>query len=145
MVDHYFIANSTGTGISPKFASAGDGGASYIVAAKVAGVRAPDPANIDWLQLANVQGTPRVSARLSLKLNVSSLNAPSVCVGDFAKTVFRVDTKAGQPPSSVSPLVSARQRSLIVLGSVHPVRILSVSHTRLSTVRVHPYSGTPVN
>jgi len=77
-VDHYFITNAAGTGISPKFASAKDGGASFIVAAKLAGIKAPDPTNIDWLELTNVQG-------------------------DFAKTVFRVDTKGGQPPSSCTP------------------------------------------
>jgi len=79
VANHYFITNPvTGTGISPKFASAQDGGASFIVAAKVAGIHAADPANVDWLQLAKIQG-------------------------DFAKTVFRVDTKAGQPPASCTP------------------------------------------
>jgi len=74
--DHYFIVN--GTGISPKFASARDGGASFTIDAKVAGLHAPNATDVDWLQLTNVQGT-------------------------FAKTVFRVDTKAGQPPASCAP------------------------------------------
>ena len=55
VVDHYFIPNSAG-GISPKFASASDGGASFIVASKAASIHDADPTNIDWLQLANVSG-----------------------------------------------------------------------------------------
>lgn len=66
VVDHYFITNSTGTGISPKFASAWDGGASFVVAARVAAISAPDPTNIDWLQLVNIQGRPRLSALIEL-------------------------------------------------------------------------------
>jgi len=76
--DHYFNANSTGKGIVPKFASARDGGKSFTLATKVAGIKAPNVTNVDWLQLTNVQG-------------------------DFSKTTFRVDTKAGQPPASCKP------------------------------------------
>jgi len=76
--DHYFVANSTGKGIIPKFASAKDGGKSFTLVSKKASIHAPDTSNVDWLQLSNVQG-------------------------DFAKTTFRVDTKAGQPPPSCKP------------------------------------------
>jgi len=77
---HYFITNPiTGTGINPKFASARDGGASFIVAAKAAGIHAANNVtDVDWLELAHVQG-------------------------DFATTVFRVDTIGGQPPASCTP------------------------------------------
>jgi len=76
--DHYFVPASTGTGISPKFASARDGGVSFTVASKAASIHAPNITDVDWLQLSNIQG-------------------------DFAKTTFRVDTKAGQPPASCEP------------------------------------------
>jgi hypothetical protein len=74
--DHYFITNPvTGTGISPKFAQKANGGASFTVLGKKGGVKAPDTTNVDWLQLSSI-------------------------AGDWATTVFRVDTKAGQPPAS---------------------------------------------
>lgn len=74
---HYFITNPlTGTGISPKFAQAKDGGAVFTILAKDAGVSAPSgPENVDFLQLSSIDGT-------------------------WAKSVFRVDTKAGQPPAT---------------------------------------------
>jgi len=78
VADHYFIANSTGPGVLPKFASARDGGASFTVATKTGSIHAPNATDVDWLQLANAQGS-------------------------FAKTTFRVDTKAGQPPASCTP------------------------------------------
>jgi Protein of unknown function (DUF3455) len=108
--DHYFIAN--GTGISPKFASARDGGASFTIDAKVAGLHAPNATNVDWLQLTNVQGTYARCSSGSLRRIELGVNM-HVFIGTFAKTVFRVDTKAGQPPASVShpPFVSARQHS----------------------------------
>lgn len=56
--DHYFIANSTGKGIIPKFASAKDGGKSFTLASKKASIHAPDTSNVDWLQLPNVEGKP---------------------------------------------------------------------------------------
>jgi hypothetical protein len=67
VVDHYFIKNATGTGISPKFASVKEGGASFIVGAKAAGIPAPDPANIDWVQLANIQGMLRLSTLVGFR------------------------------------------------------------------------------
>jgi len=76
---HYFITNPvTGTGISPKFAQKANGGAIFTTLAKKGGVKAPNTANVDWLQLSSIQG-------------------------DWASTVFRVDTKAGQPPASCTP------------------------------------------
>jgi hypothetical protein len=73
---HYFVTNPvTGTGIAPKFAQAANGGASFTVLTKKGGVKAADPANVDLLQLSSI-------------------------AGDWASTVFRVDTKAGQPPAS---------------------------------------------
>lgn len=73
---HYFITNPvTGTGIAPKFAQAANGGASFTVLTKKGGVKASDPANVDLLQLSSI-------------------------AGDWASTVFRVDTAAGQPPAS---------------------------------------------
>jgi hypothetical protein len=74
--DHYFITNPiTGNGTSPKFASARDGGKTFMVAEKTAGKPAPNPADIDWLQLSAIQG-------------------------GFAKTCFRMSTRAGKPPAS---------------------------------------------
>ena len=72
VVDHYFIKNSAGTGISPKFATIANGGASFIVGSKVAGIPASDPANIDWLQLANVQGTPRASGLIAALIDLGA-------------------------------------------------------------------------
>ncbi|KAG8766388.1 hypothetical protein FRC15_006445 [Serendipita sp. 397] len=77
---HYFVTNPvTGTGISPKFAQAANGGALFTVLGKKGGIKAPtgNGANVDWLQLAALQG-----------------------FGSWAQTVFRVDTKLGQPPAS---------------------------------------------
>lgn len=75
--DHYFITNPiTGTGISPKFAQAANGGAIFTTVAKKGGVKSPSGAqHIDWLQLTSVQG-------------------------DWASTVFRVDTVQGQSPAT---------------------------------------------
>jgi len=80
IADHYFVANDTATGISPKFASAKDGDESSIIAQKVASLQAPNATNIDWLQLAKVNG------------NFSGTD-----------TVFRVDTMGGRPPASCDP------------------------------------------
>jgi hypothetical protein len=80
LADHYFITNPiTGTGISPKFAQSANGGSTYVTVAKAGNVPSPQgSANVDWLQLNSIDGT-------------------------WAKSVFRVDTKAGQPPSSCTP------------------------------------------
>jgi Protein of unknown function (DUF3455) len=73
---HYFITNPlTGTGINPKFAQAANGGATFTTLSKKAGVKSADPANVDLLQLSSI-------------------------AGDWASTVFRVDTALGQPPAS---------------------------------------------
>ena len=73
---HYFITNPiTGTGINPKFAQKADGGATFTVLSKTGDVKSSDPTNVDLLQLTSIAGT-------------------------WASTVFRVDTKNGQPPAS---------------------------------------------
>lgn len=74
---HYFITNPlSGTGINPKFAKKAGGGADYTVMAKAGGVHSPaGTVNVDWLQLSSISG-------------------------DWANTVFRVDTVAGQPPAN---------------------------------------------
>ena len=80
---HYFVTNPfTGVGVSPTFdfraaSQAGDPDA-YIIANKTGDVPAPTGSqDVDWLELAGA-------------------------VGGLAKHVFRVDTKWGQPPASVS-------------------------------------------
>ncbi|KAG8808787.1 hypothetical protein FRC17_003773, partial [Serendipita sp. 399] len=84
---HYFIKNPlpNGTGNNPKFAQQTNGGAISTVLAKKAGIPAPNGggANVDWLQLSALEG-----------------------FGQWATTVFRVDTKAGQPPASCSQVNS---------------------------------------
>jgi hypothetical protein len=73
---HYFITNPlTGTGINPKFAQAANGGANFTTLAKKGDVKSADLANVDLLQLSSI-------------------------AGGWASTVFRVDTKDGQPPAN---------------------------------------------
>jgi len=74
---HYFVTNPlTGTGISPKFALAANGGADFSILNKTGTINSPAGAtNVAWLQLTSIQGT-------------------------LAKTVFRVDTVGGQPPTT---------------------------------------------
>jgi len=78
---HYFITNPlTGTGISPKFDFTQDsqkGNANaFTTVKKFGGIPAPTGAkDVDWLELTSIQG-------------------------DLAKYVFRINTRAGQPPSS---------------------------------------------
>jgi hypothetical protein len=75
--NHYFVTNPlTGTGINPKFAKAADGGAEFSILNKAGSINSPAGAtNVAWLQLTSFQGT-------------------------LAKTVFRVDTVGGQPPTT---------------------------------------------
>lgn len=84
---HYFITNPiTGSGLSPKwdFTSASEKGHpnAFVVGARTGGAPAPtDPAtNVDWLSLSKAQG-------------------------DLADQIYRIETRGGQPPTSVSPLV----------------------------------------
>jgi len=74
---HYFVTNPvSGVGISPKFAQAANGGAVFTTLAKAGSIHSPaGTSNVDWLQLSSIAGT-------------------------WATTVFRVDTKAGQPPAT---------------------------------------------
>ncbi|KAI0090379.1 hypothetical protein BDY19DRAFT_855119, partial [Irpex rosettiformis] len=80
---HYFITNPSGTGLSPKwdFTSASEAGHpdAFVIGARTGDIPAPtNPTiNIDWLSLSNAGG-------------------------DLADQVFRVQTRGGQPPSSVS-------------------------------------------
>lgn len=84
---HYFIVNPiTGVGLSPKwdFTSASQIGHpdAYVVGARVGDILSPaDPTtDIDWLALTAAQG-------------------------DLADQIFRVQTRGGQPPTSVSLLM----------------------------------------
>lgn len=80
---HYFVPNPfTGSGNSPVFdfraASEKGNPNAYVLANKTGDVPAPTgKQDVDWLQLVQAQG-------------------------QLAKHVFRLETKAGQPPSSVS-------------------------------------------
>jgi len=81
---HYFVKNPfTGTGVSPTFdfraaSKKGDPNA-FVIANKTGDVAAPSgPQDVDWLELIGA-------------------------AGDLAKHVFRIDTTAGQPPSSCTP------------------------------------------
>ncbi|KAJ7824025.1 hypothetical protein B0H14DRAFT_2369806, partial [Mycena olivaceomarginata] len=81
----YFVTSPSGTGISPKwdFTSTGKfagNSTAFVIGTKVGDILAPtNPAtNIDWLQLARVEG-------------------------DLASQIFRIDTVNGQPPTSCVP------------------------------------------
>lgn len=77
--DHFFVTSPSGTGISPRFdftKSLHDSN-EFVLAARAGGAPAPDTKeDVDWLELSNVQGA-------------------------LAKFVFRVQTKGGQPATSV--------------------------------------------
>ena len=79
---HYFIKNPFGDGISPVFdarttSHKGDPN-GFTLDVLVGTLAAPTgPQDVNWLQLKNVQG-------------------------DLAKTVFRLETRFGQPPMMVS-------------------------------------------
>jgi len=79
---HYFV--TTESGISPKFDFSGTSQTNdpyaFVITSKVGDIPAPtgSPNDIDWLELTNIQG-------------------------DLARTVFRVQTKGGQPPAYCSP------------------------------------------
>ena len=79
---HFFVTNPvTGSGLSPKwdFTSASLKGKSnaFAIGARAGSVAVPPSTNVDWLSLNVVQG-------------------------DLAKHIFRVETRNGQPPASVS-------------------------------------------
>ena len=83
---HYFVPNANTTAgnpaLSPKWdftSNAEKGNAqAFFIGAKVGDLPAPTgKGDVDWLQLKNV-------------------------AGKLADTVYRVDTKGGQPPASVS-------------------------------------------
>jgi len=78
---HLFITNPvTNSGIVPRFdftASQNDPNA-FVDTTKTGDIAAPSPKDVDWLQLTQF-------------------------LGSLAKTVFRVNTKSGQPAASCSP------------------------------------------
>ncbi|KAG5652367.1 hypothetical protein H0H81_005229 [Sphagnurus paluster] len=81
---HYFVPNPvTGTGLSPKWDFIAQGATkgnpkAFVVGAKVNGLPAPTGAqDIDWVQLKSLTGS-------------------------LATQIYRVDTRGGQPPASVS-------------------------------------------
>lgn len=80
---HYFVTNPfTGSGVSPTFdfrAASKKGEAdAFVIANKTGDLPAPTGSqDVDWLELTGA-------------------------IGDLAKHVFRIDTKAGQAPLSVS-------------------------------------------
>ena len=117
---HYFVPNPSGSGLSPKwdFTSASEAGnpKASVVGAKTGDIPATtDPSvNIDWLSLKPV-------------------------VGELATQIYRIQTRNGQPPSSVRNSLSldAIVRRLNVFSSAHPAALRSPSDTWLSTVSAH--------
>lgn len=91
---HYFIKNPIGTtpAILPKwdFTSTQHNADAFVVGSKVGDLTAPTgSADVDWLQLKGVEGS-------------------------LAKTIYRTDTKGGQPPASCtagSPPLSVKYAS----------------------------------
>jgi len=81
---HYFVTNPfTGSGVSPVFdfraASQKGNPNAFVLANKTGDLPAPTGAqDVDWLELTEAEGS-------------------------LAKTVFRINTKAGQPPASCTP------------------------------------------
>lgn len=78
---HYFVTSPSGTGLSPVWdfrgASAKGNPNAFVLAAKVGDLPAPTGSqDVDWLQLKNV-------------------------TGELATSIYRVNTKGGQPPASV--------------------------------------------
>ncbi|EJD37226.1 hypothetical protein AURDEDRAFT_92431 [Auricularia subglabra TFB-10046 SS5] len=76
--EHYFVTSPSGSGISPKFdfTKAMHSSSAYVLAAKAGNMAAPTgPADVDWLQLNDVQG-------------------------ELAKSVYRVQTRGGQPAAT---------------------------------------------
>jgi hypothetical protein len=78
---HFFIKNANG-GISPSWDFRGNFAPNqpdaFVVAAKVAGLKAPTGQDVDWLQLKGVSG-------------------------GLATSLYRTHTRGGQPPTSCSP------------------------------------------
>ena len=77
---HYFISNGTATAPKWDFTSASECGnaEAYSVGAKIGDLPVPG-SNVDWLSLESVEG-------------------------DLADLIYRVDTRSGLPPASVSIL-----------------------------------------
>ncbi|KZS98611.1 hypothetical protein SISNIDRAFT_481329 [Sistotremastrum niveocremeum HHB9708] len=78
---HFFAVNpTTGSGISPAFHITTSHEDALFVGNKIGDIKAPTDSthNVDWLQLSTIEGT-------------------------LAKTVYRIQTKQGQPPASCKP------------------------------------------
>jgi len=119
---HYFVSNSTDpTAISPvwDFTSGAEKGntQAFVLAAEVGDIPAPTGADdVDWLQLKKIEG-------------------------QLANTVYRVDTKGGQPPASVNGNVHIWSLTLVIhyyyyLSSALPVPRCCRSSSPQNTVSV---------
>jgi hypothetical protein len=115
---HYFI-NDNGT-LRPKFDFTSTGPTkgnsdAYVVATKAVDVPAPGSLHdVDWLELKGSSGK-------------------------FADEVFRVDTRGGQPPTSVrsSPPYPLYPTVAILLYSATPDQVRSLSSMQQNTVSAH--------
>ena len=115
---HYFITNPSG-GLSPKwdFTSASEAGHpdAFVIGVKTGDI--PDPSNphinVDWLSLKNGGGA-------------------------LADQVFRVQTRGGQPPSSVSALKGFDANTdLRFCRSVHQDPLVSLFAMLHNTVSIN--------
>lgn len=119
---HFFITNPiTGSGLSPKwdFTSASLLGHpdAFAVGARTGGAPAPkNPAlNVDWLSLAAVQG-------------------------DLADEIFRVETRGGQPPTSVCLLLVSQFITVLIEARSARLELRTFpSNMLLNTVSVRNY------
>lgn len=106
---HYFVTNPfTGSGVSPVFdfraaSRKGDPNA-FVLANKTGDIVAPSGSqDVDWLELTGAQGK-------------------------LAKHVFRLDTKAGQPPASVSHQACVKAQSLTLIQCTPGSPLISVKY-----------------
>ena len=95
---HYFIPN--GTAIAPKWdftsASEHENAEAYSVGAKI-GDLPVSGSNVDWLSLKSVKG-------------------------DLADFIYRVDTKSGLPPASVSSFENGNELLLMNISALRDLR-----------------------
>jgi hypothetical protein len=111
---HYFVPNpkpaAGSPAISPKWDFTHDAkngnAAAYVIGAKVASLAAPtgNLADVDWLQLKSIDG-------------------------QLADAIYRVETKGGQSPASVSKAGHYGSTSLIYLQCTTGAPPLSVKYT----------------
>lgn len=96
--EHYFVTSPSGTGLSPVWdfrgASAKGNPNAFVLAAKVGDLPAPTGSqDVDWLQLKNV-------------------------TGGLATSVYRTDTRGGQPPASVGFAGFMAYRIILIICSL---------------------------